>query len=278
MARQAHALRLAARRGRNTGRRRGRGLPSGPGIGPDSGSSQDPAGRIQIRGGVVTATGTGGGAGIGGALGAPVGDISIRGGTTTAAAACCAAAIGAGIQGQSGNILITGAATIVHASGGRPGGDIGACLFGSCGRVTVSGGAEIGSAKLWTQTGIPLHMGEDTVILPQFPLSSGALQLNRLSVSTRDNAQAARSTIDSDRRWVAQIQAAYRALSKQLERSLSGLQSVQQYINATESLIRDAATAGTLLSGMRQSILRQASQAMGTHSRGGLEEVRQLLG
>lgn len=254
------------------------GGAGGPGIGPDSGSSQDPAGRIQIRGGVVTATGTGGGAGIGGALGAPVGDISIRGGTITAAAACCAAAIGAGIQGQSGNILITGAATIVHASGGRPGGDIGACLFGSCGRVTVSGGAEIGSAKLWTQTGIPLHMGEDTVILPQFPLSSGALQLNRLSVSTQDNAQAAKSTIDSDRRWVAQIQAAYRALSKQLERSLSGLQSVQQYINATESLIRDAATAGTLLSGMRQSILRQASQAMGTHSRGGLEEVRQLLG
>mgnify|MGYP007025247377 CR=1 FL=1 len=45
-------------------------------------------GPVTIAGGVVTSTGgTGGGAGIGGALGAPAGDIRIHGGTVTRAAA-----------------------------------------------------------------------------------------------------------------------------------------------------------------------------------------------
>lgn len=281
------------------------GGSGGAGIGRDSGKGQDRASQITICGGVVTAAGTGGGAGIGagkhsamgpititggqieatggagggagigGALCGPVGDIRIRGGTVTATAADQAAAIGAGIQGESGDILITGTARIAKALGGNPGADIGACLFGGCGEVLISGGADIGSAMPWTRTGIALQMGEDTETLPQFRLSARALQLNRLCVLTRERAQASQMTLDADCRWIAQIQAAYQALSHQLEQNFSDLHcgdGVQ-----SEGPLRDTHTASTLLDGMRESILLQSSQALRTHSGRGREDVRELL-
>lgn len=283
------------------------GNVGGAGIGRDSGGGRDRISQILIRGGVITATGTGGGAGIGagkrgsmgaitilggtitstggtgggagigGALGAPVGDISIHGGMVTAVATFHAAAIGAGVQGACGDILITGTARIVKAQGGNPGADIGACLFGNCGNVLISGGADIGEAGLRRRGGIPLQMGEDTVMLPQFRLSSRALQLDRLSVLSREYAQAAKITVDADRRWINQIQAAYDTLHSQLEQSFHALHSVHQYIDITEGSVRDTAAASTLLDDMRQFIHLQPSQAMQTHSKRGMEDVRQLL-
>lgn len=279
------------------------GGSGGAGIGRDSGGGSGQNSQIQITGGIITATGTGGGAGIGagkhgpmgpvtitggtvtstgaegggagigGALGAPVGDISIRGGTITALATDHAAAIGAGVQGESGDILITGTARIVKALGGNPGADIGACLFGGCGKVLISGGADIGNAKPWTRAGISLQMGEDTVTLPQFRLSARALRLNRLCVSTRERARVSRATIEADQRWVAQIQAAYSALHSQLEQSFNGLLST----GSAAGPVRDTSTASTLLEGMRQSILRQSSQAMRASSKRGAEDIWQLL-
>lgn len=276
------------------------GGAGGAGIGRDSSGSRDRTSRIVICGGVITATGTGGGAGIGagkhgymgpvtitggmvtstggtgggagigGALGAPAGDISIRGGTVSASAANHAAAIGAGILGASGDIRIDGTARIAKALGGDPGADIGACLFGGCGDVFISRGADIGSARLWDRPGISLQMGEDTVTLPQFRLSSRALQLNRLCVSTPEEARSARAVIEADRRWVSQIQTAYSALYNRLGQSFSILQSAEE-----DAPVRDAASAGTLLRNTRQSILLQSSQAMS--GKRDTEDVRQLL-
>jgi len=254
------------------------GGAGGAGIGRDSGGGQGRTGRIRIRGGVINAAGTGGGAGIGGALGGPVGDIAIHGGSVTASATYCAAAIGAGILGESGDILITGTARIVKAEGGSPDVGIGACRFGKCGKVVISGGAEIGSAKLCARAGVPLWLGEESATLPQFPLSAQVLHLDTVCVATQAQAQAARATLDADRRWVAQLQAVYHTLSYRLEDSLSGLHSVHQYIHEAESLVRDTATASTLLREMREAILHQAAQAMGTHSKQGIEAVRRLLG
>lgn len=280
------------------------GSGGGAGIGRDGGKSRDRTSRILVCGGVITALGegggagigagkygcmgpitimggavnstggNGGGAGIGGALGASVGDISIRGGTVTAVAVFHAAAIGAGIQGGCGDILITGTARIVKAMGGNPGADIGGCLFGSCGKVEVSRAVDIGRARLWKEKGVSLQMGEDVMTLPQFRLSSKALQLDKLRVSTREAAKAAKRIIDADRRWVAQIQVAYSALYNRLEQS--GF-SVQPYINTTEGPVRDTAKAGTLLEDMRQSIPRQPSEAMCTHGKKGRDGVGQLL-
>ena len=278
------------------------GGPGGAGIGRDSGAGRDRTARIHIRGGVITALGTGGGAGIGGgkgspmgsivitggvidatggpgggagiggALAAPVGDISIRGGTISAAAADQAAAIGAGVRGACGDILITGTARILKALGGNPGADIGACLFGGCGEVLISGGADIGSAKPWTRTGISLEMGADTATLPQFRLSAKSLRLDGLSVATREQARAARRTVELDRRWVSRIQDAYGALYGQLEQSFSGL-----YGSQPEGPVRDSVSAGALVTDMRQSILRESARVIRTHSRRTKECVWQLL-
>ena len=69
----------------------------------------------------------------------------------------------------------------------------------------------------------------------------------------------------------------YSALYRQLEYGFAGLSSVQQYISAAGSLVRDDAVASTLLADMRQSILLQPSQAIRTHSKRGSEDVQQLL-
>ncbi|MBD5161726.1 MAG: hypothetical protein HDT14_06905 [Oscillibacter sp.] len=247
------------------------GGSGGAGIGRDSGGGRDKTSHILIRGGVITAEGTGGGAGIGAGKGGAMGTITIAGGVITSTASCHAAAIGAGVQGESGDILITGTARIRKALGGDPGADIGACLFGGCGKVLISGGADIGSARLWTRSGISLQMGEDTVTLPQFRLSSRALRLNRLRVSTRTDARAAGVMIDMDRRWVARIQAAYGALYSQLAQS--GLYGGRP----DGSPVRDTTEASLLLRDMGRSIPLPSCQAMQTHSRRGAEDAWQLL-
>ena len=282
------------------------GGPGGAGIGRDGGGGRDQTSRIVIAGGVVSALGQGGGAGIGagkrsfmgpvtvlggtvsasggnggagigGGLNGPVGDLEIRGGTVSAAAAGHAAAIGAGVQGPCGDIRITGTARIVRAQGGDPGADIGACLFGGCGKVDISGGADIGKARLRTQKGIPLQMGEETVTLPQFRLSAKGLGLHRLDVSTREGARAAQAVLNADRRWIAQIQEAYSALYQRLEQSVSGLHSVYRFIGWTGGMVRDTAEAGTLLRDTRQSIPLPSTQAMRSHGKRGTEGVEQLF-
>ncbi|MCI8971162.1 MAG: hypothetical protein HFF99_06815 [Oscillibacter sp.] len=281
------------------------GGAGGAGIGRDSGGGRERTSRVRIRGGLVTAVGTGGGAGIGagkrgamgpvdilggvihatgesgggagigGALGAAVGDICIQGGLVTAQAVGHAAAIGAGAQGPCGDILISGLARIQKALGGDPGADIGACLFGGCGRVRIADGADIGRARLWTRSGVPLQMGAETVTLPQFRLSARVLGLDRLSVNTKEAVKAAQALVERDRRWVAQIQNAYHVLYHRLERSWNGLLGVQQYLGG--GLVRDEAEAGTLLEDARRSISRPSSQALRTHGKRGKDDVRQLL-
>lgn len=246
------------------------GGSGGAGIGRDSGAGQERTGSILICGGIVTAAGTGGGAGIGGALGAAVGDIRIQGGTVTAQAACCAAAIGAGIQGACGDIAITGSARVVKAQGGGPDGDIGGCLFGNCGKVQVSAGTDIGGARLWTQKGFSIQMGEAAVTLPRFRVSARALRLDGLNLSTRETARAAMAVLAADRRWVTRLQGAYGAMYGQLERHFGGMYSVQRYI----SVVRDSGEAGALLGDMRQALLQSPMTA---YSRWGMDDVGQLL-
>ena len=278
------------------------GGAGGAGIGRDRGGSKDRTSRILIQGGVITASGTeggagigagkggfmgaivitggvitaaggaGGGAGIGGALGAPAGDIRISGGTITASAAGHAAAIGAGMQGASGDISITGSARILKALGGDPGADIGGSLFGGCGNVSISGGADIGCARLRRRSGVPLRMGETTVTLPQFRLSPRTLRLDRLNVLTREYAQAAVKTIDTDRRWIAQIQSVYSALYTQLEQSR--LHNAKQYVSVSGGMVRDPGAASALLKDMSASI---PSQTMSTYGKRDMDGVRRLL-
>ena len=247
------------------------GGAGGAGIGRDSGAATGQTDSIFIRGGVVVATGSGGGAGIGGALGAAVGDIRIQGGTVTALASCCAAAIGAGIQGACGDIAITGSAKVAKAQGGGPDGDIGGCLFGNCGKVQVDPGLNLGSAKLWTQRGFSLQMGEGSVTLPRFRVTARALRLDGLDVSTRQAAQAALEVLAADRRWVTRLQGAYGAMYGQLAQSFGGMYNVHRQF----SVVRDTSEASSLVMDIRE-VLRLSPRAKFLAQRG-MEDVGLLL-
>lgn len=163
---------------------------------------------------------------------------------------------------QTGQILIRGGVSVGAG--------------GFMGSVTIIGGMIVSSdGRGGADSGLSLQMGEDTAALPQFRLSSRILQLEGLSVATREQAQAAQTALDADRRWVSRIQAAYGALYNQMEQSFGGFCS--QYMSMAEGMVRDNAAADTLLENMRQSIRFQPSQALYTHSRRGTEDVRQLL-
>lgn len=173
---------------------------------------------------------------------------------------------GGGSRGLSGQIRIHGG---LMTGTEKP---------GAAGSVTIVGGTggtgsvDRGTARLWARMGVFLQVGEDTVILPQFHLSSRAMRLDRLRVSTREAAQAAQVAIGAERRRVSRIQASYSALYMQLERDLGSSRD-----GGGDSPVRDDAAAGRLLRDMRQSISLQSDQAVYTHSRRGKEDVEQLF-
>ena len=115
---------------------------NGCGIG---GGSETNAGDIEIQGGVITATGGEGCAGIGAggnlyieldpvtSFGVYCGNILISGGTVTAQGGESAAGIGAGTGSQTGNITITKGVKSVTATGGIKG----------TGTVTIEEGANV---------------------------------------------------------------------------------------------------------------------------------------
>lgn len=203
-------------------------------------------GAITIAGGTVVSTGgNGGGAGIGGALKAPAGDIQIRGGKITAGAAGHAAAIGSGVQGACGDIHITGTARIVETA------DIGACPLGGCGRVIVSGGADIGGARIVAQGDLPPE-GETP---PQLLLTLEGLGVDRLRVHTLEEAQKAVPGVDKALRRLAALRRIYGEAYARAERG--GLWP------AAGEPVRDTGEAGELLDGLKRS----APQAVKAHGR-----------
>jgi len=111
------------------------------------GKMNESAGTININGGTVTATGRGGGAGIGGGSGVSGvnggsgGMITINGGTVTATSFDGAAGIGGGHGGGAGGTITINSGTVTAISenyfgAGIGGGDRG----GSGGTITINGG------------------------------------------------------------------------------------------------------------------------------------------
>ena len=162
-------------------------------------------------------------------------------------------------------------ARVAKAQGGGPDGDIGGCLFGNCGRVQVSAGADIGGARLWTQQGLSLQVGESSVTLPRFRITARALRLDGLDVSTRDAARAALEVLTADRKWVTRLQGAYGAMYGQLAQSFGGMYNVHQYF----SVVRDNSEASSLVMDIRE-VLRQSPLAKFLAQRG-MEDVSCLL-
>ena len=148
---------------------------------------------------------------------------------------------------------------------------------GPIGILAATIGTDLEPEEPEEQEGIPLWMGGDTVTLPQFPLSSDTLQLERLQVSTQEYARASMTIVGADRRWVAQIQAVYQALSDQLDRSTGGFSGGRQADAPAGGVVRDAASAVTLVDNVRRTVLLQPDIASYVHSRRGRAELHRLL-
>ena len=125
------------------------GSSGGVGIG---GATFKDAGKLEITGGTINATGSNGGAGIGGGDQGGDADIVISGGTITAAGgsdprpgAVGGAGIGGGGWGGNATITITGDAVIKEAIGGKFAAGIGSSLQGKV-SVIIEGNSTIGKA------------------------------------------------------------------------------------------------------------------------------------
>ena len=127
------------------------------------------------------------------------------------------------------------------------------------------------------EEGIPLFLGDGAVTLPRFPLSSETLRLDLLRVSTQEYARASVKIVDADRRWVAQIQAVYQAMSGQLERSAGGFSEGRQAGASTGGVVRDPDSAVALVDSVRKTVLLQPDIASYIHSRRGRAELHRLL-
>ncbi len=269
------------------------GAGGGAGIGRDSGGSWDRISRIAIRGGVVTAAGGGGGAGIGagkhgfmgdieisggritasggalggagigGALGAPVGDIRITGGEISATASYHAAAIGAGVEGECGAVYIGPRAKLLKARGGDPGTDIGACVFGRSGAVTVEGGADTGIAvsKPDANESLAIKLGEELTLV-RMQLTSKTLLLNDLNVADWDSAWASKGVVNAAMRRVERLREKYGELYRQGEGASS---------------TRDGDEAEELLSSASRSILDSPARSVHALRQADREKIGHLL-
>ena len=125
------------------------GSSGGAGIG---GANFKDAGKLEITGGTINATGSNGGAGIGGGDQGGDADIVISGGTITAAGgsdprpgAVGGAGIGGGGWGGNATITITGDAVIKEATGGQGCAGIGSSVQGKV-SVIIEGNSTIGKA------------------------------------------------------------------------------------------------------------------------------------
>lgn len=155
----------------------------GAGIG---GGNIEDAGKLEITGGTITATGGLDGAGIGGGGSGGDADITISGGTITAIGgtdpwqqqgAIGGAGIGSGGSGGNSTVTITGDAVIKEAIGGGGCAGIGGGYAGKC-DVTISGDAVINHAEGGVQSAGIGGGGWDTIG----------------TVTIKDNAQINHST------------------------------------------------------------------------------------
>lgn len=113
--------------------------------------------------------------------------------------------------------------------------------------------------------GIILQIGAEygeTLTVPQFYLSRGALNLGDLDISTQDNAWESMPIIRDAINRVSSIRGTYGALYNRLEHNQRQLQHMVENTTDAESRIRDLDVAQEMMVYTKNNILLQSSQAM----------------
>lgn len=128
--------------------------------------------------------------------------------------------------------------------------------------------------------GIILQIGAnygEILEVPRFYLSSRALGLNHVDISTQDNALASISVLKDAIDRVSSIRGEYGALQNRLEHNQNDLSAATENLTDAESRIRDADMAEEYTKFVALSILQQAGQSMAAHSNNDASRVLQLL-
>jgi flagellin len=132
-----------------------------------------------------------------------------------------------------------------------------------------------------TKTSVTFQVGvkgTETMSATLTAMTSGALGINTLSISTQAKAQQAISTISKAISAVSTQRATFGAVQNRLEHTINNLGVTAENLSASESRIRDADMAQEMTSFTKNQILVQAGTAMLAQANSLPQAVLKLLG
>lgn len=109
-------------------------------------------------------------------------------------------------------------------------------------------------------------------------MSSTALGVGGLDISTQDGANSAINKIDDAIKTVSSQRAALGAVQNRLEHTVNSLSTAEENLQSAESQIRDTDMASEMIKYTKSNILQQASQSMLAQANQQPQGVLQLLG
>lgn len=144
-------------------------------------------------------------------------------------------------------------------------------------------GAGVGRENIASGTGLTFQIGangveDQRVTLAVNNMSSSAIGVASIDVSTQSSANAAIDKIDSAVKTVSMQRAGLGALQNRLEYTVNNLTTTNENLTAAESQIRDTDMASEMINYTKFNILQQASQAMLAQANQQPQSVLQLLG
>lgn len=128
--------------------------------------------------------------------------------------------------------------------------------------------------------GIILQIGANygkILEVPRFYLSARALELNKVDISTQQNALDSMPVVLNAINRVSSIRGEYGALQNRLQHNQNDLRQAAENLADAESRIRDANLAEEYTKLVQLNILQQSAQAMLSHSNQDVTRVMQLF-
>ena len=148
----------------------------------------------------------------------------------------------------------------------------------------LDGGAGVGADKnLGAGEGLTFQIGANGVedqrlTVNVSDMSSTALGVANLDISTQDGANDAINKIDDAIKSVSSQRAALGAVQNRLEHTVNSLSTAEENLQSAESQIRDTDMASEMIKYTKSNILQQASQSMLAQANQQPQGVLQLLG
>lgn len=150
--------------------------------------------------------------------------------------------------------------------------------------VALAEGAGLGADKnLGAGEGLTFQIGANGVedqrlTVNVSDMSSTALGVGGLDISTQDGANEAINKIDDAIKTVSSQRAKLGAVQNRLEHTVNSLSTAEENLQSAESQIRDTDMASEMIKYTKSNILQQASQSMLAQANQQPQGVLQLLG